>query len=114
MRKVSQRMFKVLIREQGILRSIASGKAMVIYKVGRWVRAPRWLREKGYHLFCFNNLEAAEEFAWSLIPGFDVEIWEAEVSVVYPQKPLRLRLEPLSTGVLVEAIMSGWPGFNPI
>lgn len=43
--------------------AIAFDQWCVEYFIDRWVEAPSWLKEKGYHVCVFDNLIAAKEMA---------------------------------------------------
>lgn len=62
------------------------GGARVQYRVGKWVKAPDWLAEKGYHLFVFDTLENATREASGHNPSF-VNIWECEIRGLFRTLP---------------------------
>lgn|GEM_PF-2843074 len=41
---------------------VSGTNAGIEYKINEWVKAPKWLAEKGYHLFVFNNLKNVKRF----------------------------------------------------
>lgn len=43
--------------------AIACGDFGVEYLISKWVMAPEWLRDKGYNLLVFDDLEAAKRLA---------------------------------------------------
>lgn len=55
----------------------ASGLSCVEYKINRWVRAPRWLRDAGHHLCAFETMNWVERFlaGWE---NPDFRVFEAE------------------------------------
>lgn len=88
------RAYKVVRNFDGILLShIASGQAEVIYRLNKWIKAPKWLRDKGYHLFVYKDLEKAIES----LEG-NSEIYECEVDELIEGLPQFLNLYILDLG----------------
>lgn len=57
------RIWKVVSKRENNLYSYAArNKALVQYKIGKWVQAPKWLKEKGYYLTAFITYEQAFNF----------------------------------------------------
>jgi len=95
-----KRVYKVVSREFGELHSaMAHGLAEVVYDPKKWVEAPKWLAEKGYHLFAFKSLECAMEFAKEFRGH---EVWEAEAEEVTETLPPFCDLTKLARGRLTE------------
>jgi len=40
--------------------------ASITYVVDKWIEAPQWLRDNGYHITAFDSLPSAEKFITSL------------------------------------------------
>ncbi len=65
----SQIVYKVVFKYGKKLVSIvASGKARVTYKVGKWCKAPQFLKENGYDVLAFRNLSRAVWFSGEMGP----------------------------------------------
>lgn len=83
----------------------AEGRALVKYHIGKFVSAPKWLRDQGYHLTAFSSqadaLEAAANFDFC-------EIWLAEAKGKVPLQPF-CSLIGLSRGDIVQEKFSHWP-----
>jgi len=75
----------------------ARGKAKVCYVPGKWASAPKWLREKGYHLLAFSSLCLATEEFYFLDES---QLWEAEASEIIEGErlPVTFNLEKLKYG----------------
>lgn len=78
-----------------------ANKAMVTYKRGEFVEAPRWLSKEGYHLLVFDNLEHAEDF-WG------EAIWKAEAEEEILLLPKRHSISLTDAGELIGDTGS-WP-----
>jgi len=91
-------------------------RAGVEYIPGAWVHAPSWLARKGYHLFVFDDIIRAKDFAslnvhitkeWNLIVML---VYECEVRGVYPSLPQTLNVEKLCGGKIEGVDMEFSPG----
>ena len=72
-----------VVRELGGYRHSCSaqGKAVVLYSDVYFATPPEWLKEKGYGLCVFDDLDLARKFTQTL-PLFSwetIEVWEVEV-----------------------------------
>ena len=97
----------VLPYRNSLVSDLARGKARVRYPPGRWVKAPFWLRRKGYHLTAFRDLESALWWIKSTC-HFDEEIWEAEAKGIIIQLPPILHIYMLSKGIILK-VSDNWP-----
>jgi hypothetical protein len=99
--------YKVAYRdiEGNIVSRIAELAAEVIYKVDKFVSAPEWLAEMGYHLLVFESKKRAEKWHCSRF----AEIWEAEAEDEVPL-PDKLHLGYLLTYSKTEFSGADWPG----
>jgi len=89
------RVYKVVFKARD--GRLTSAIALVEYQPGQWAEAPKWLAEKGYHLFAFKTLEDARvAIGDSLCKDF-FEIWEAEAEGIVEDLP-----EPADRIVLAE------------
>ena len=79
------------------------GKANVRYKIGKTTKAPRWLREIGYHLFAFGRLKDAKNFT-----GTGCRIYKAEAKKTTRELPPFLNNSSLAEGIEV-ATYDGFP-----
>jgi hypothetical protein len=93
------RVYKVLHRG-GWHSLVADGKALTCYSQDRWVRAPKWLARKGYHLTCFLSLRDALQFMdkMELKRGRNLVIWEAKAWGVTFKLPSVCNLSYLHDG----------------
>jgi len=82
----------------------ATGRARVIYQFDKWVQAPKWLREKGCHLFVFRTREAARNFLHERRISQKEEntfydaIYKCEISGVVLESPTFYDLSFLAVG----------------
>jgi hypothetical protein len=62
--KMKKKIYYKAVKEMDgkIVSCVAGNKAEVEYKIGEFVSAPKWLADKDYHLFVFDNLKDAKEF----------------------------------------------------
>jgi hypothetical protein len=87
--------------------ALARGKAKVYYKVGRYVEAPAWLANQGYHLLVFGNLDDAKIYYKALKEskhccGCSFEIWEAQAQeIADPGSTVGGDLDKLERGILI-------------
>ena len=51
----------VRIEDEKMYSSFVTGKARVEYILKKEITAPKWLAKKGYHLFVFENYQAASK-----------------------------------------------------
>lgn len=74
------KVFKVVVRRQdGRLTSVkVGGQAEVEYFAGKWVSAPGWLKDKGYHPTCFPFTLEGLKAALDLVRHTEAELWLAE------------------------------------
>ena len=70
-----------------LLSSWARGAACKVYRAGRWNYAPRWLASRGYHLTCFESLEAINS-ACMAIRCAQGSIWLCEASPFRKYPPM--------------------------
>lgn len=81
----------------------AQGKAQVKYTPKKWAEAPKWLKEKGYHVLAFNTRRDAKVWIDGLqmvFPYCALEIWEAEADAVRePKEMLDFTLLPQGIAV---------------
>lgn len=89
--KVVTHVFRGYPSLRGLYSCIASDKACVKYEPGKWVEAPKWLQEAGFHLFVFDTIENALAFCpgvlFTRIPTSAIcrqELWECEAEDVFP------------------------------
>ena len=90
------KVYKVVRRRFGISSGLYSvimfNHACVKYEPNKWVEAPEWLQERGYHLTAFEDLKVAEKWTNEILrlnadlPLF-LEIWEAEADGVVEDLP---------------------------
>ncbi|RLC84346.1 MAG: hypothetical protein DRJ03_14500 [Chloroflexi bacterium] len=85
---------------------VAAGKAEVKYFPGKWVKAPFWLRRRGYHLTAFKDLETAEKY--TNVFSSRAELWEAEAEGVITELPPPLLQWRLARGFICRGANT-WP-----
>ena len=78
----------------------AEGESRVTYELKKWVQAPEWLRNKGYHLFAFSNYEKAEEFVLEAYDNMGGIIYKARAKEVTKILPVKCYREDLANGNL--------------
>ena len=106
--------YKVVLRTYnghgGLVSMSVYGKAETTYLVGKWVTAPDWLADKGYHLLVFSSLYAAKLFASGWAGSDWVEIYECECEEEVVPIPPQMWISAISAGEFVpESITgSGW------
>lgn len=88
----------------GIVSNQTSGLALVEYKKDKFVQAPRWLAEKGYHCCVFLSLDDALTFC-NQQGGI---VWAARLHGVCNPNPM-LRVRSLSKGRLDPFHHVSWP-----
>jgi hypothetical protein len=92
----------------------ATGRARVIYQFDKWVQAPKWLREKGCHLFVFRTREAARNFLYERRSSqaeentFYDAIYKCEISEIVLDYPIFYDLNFLADGTIVNG-SGGFP-----
>lgn len=71
--------FKVVRKEGKHLVSLQmKDRARIVYRPGRWAKAPRWLRRQGYGPTAYGRFETAAHVAFNLSRWYEVEVWLAE------------------------------------
>ena len=104
------KVYKVVRRERkGLVSVFAGGKANVRYKPQEWVKAPEWLRERGYDILAFMRISDAKRWVRGIrkVFGDKLEIWEAEADT------LRTPPKILDFTLLGQGIMSDWNSYWP-
>jgi hypothetical protein len=116
--------YKLVWNDGGVLKSLYSkgdfgrlgNKASVVYKKGEWVRAPKWLRDKGYGPLVYGCFPTAfEQMTWTWRDI--VELWTCQVRRPREGKDLPpcQENEDVSNGTLIDdaearALENSWPG----
>jgi hypothetical protein len=95
------KVYKVVKRVNGKLVSqTVSGEAQVQYKPGKWVYPPEWLREKGYGLFAFSNLQDAIDYYRCTYGTAYLQLWEAQAEKISPPPKTPLHIFSLQNGII--------------
>jgi len=91
--------YKIVKRlENGeLVSAFISGEASIKYLPGKYVRAPRWLEERGYYITAFKEFWQALAY---LICRPDFEIWEAKAPKIIEEErlPWTCDIDKLSYG----------------
>jgi len=84
--------------------------ARVIYKPGKWVKAPRWLAKKSYHLTFFIRLKDAQRFLPNKKTKWmeKYEIWECDWKGLLKEVPPLCVTHKLERGIFIR-VGSYWP-----
>jgi hypothetical protein len=96
----------VLDMGDDLLSCWVDGKAQVEYKINKWVSAPNWLTDKGYHLCVFKSLKVAKIYLLVVIPRCC--IFECEVKGIKTKLPIMLGVDNLMNGEFYP-ICNKWP-----
>ena len=91
------------------LRSVSiGGDAELDYSNGKWVVAPNWLAEKGYHPMCFREIT---EDTYTLMKAMSGYIYEAEAEDVMEDIPPPMMMVRLSRREFTPRPLDFvWPG----
>ena len=109
------RVYKVVRKVEGRLVSAVASAAgpgvKVIYKIGGWVSAPRWLRREGYHILAFHSIEDAKEWIEGMHPVLadGLEIWEARGEGIINPRKRAIPIWFLKVGLMDERYGFEWP-----
>ena len=101
--------YKVVKKNRKTLSSIVvTKKARVIYEVGKKAVAPKWLREKGYHIVAFDSIDHAYDFARHF-PHYQIMKCEVEVGDIVSEKPHTCHIKHLNAGFVLSTRIPYWP-----
>jgi len=107
--------WKVVFRDPNIFcrrskyySAVVSRKAQVRYYINRWIKAPDWLADQGYHIIVFNKKSDAKIFAESRYNFDSLEIFKCIVKNEIKGKTY-CSLLSLQNGTIRQDINSSWP-----
>ncbi len=86
--------YKITNKELGSW--IVEKEAYVQYKVGKYVTAPCWLAEQGYHLLVFDDIRYVKRVFCS----FTDKLWECEIKDVQKYLPVCRDILLINKGIL--------------